>query len=600
MFSKMISRSLFCFIALCMAGLLANAASELKLRSVPLLNADFAEPHIEMDMGPEPWHTPPDRRWRPYAEPDNWQVEGLTRMGHARRTEIGSRQVVDVIDARLSQLTRETVAPATLYTVEVDLRQHSFLTSHFILVMEAVDPDSGERLEVLRFGGDSDGGCVGAGRPLLERDFSTQRAFWFSDWNPQAIGRKLELRLEGRQIELKAMRLYADDSAPLPQSTAWKVDRSALDPAVGGELTVYTHFFGHDSAIRRPTTGRDREAAYNYSVFPLQPSEGGPLLLYTGGRWRDEDRGIDGDHILLHRQEGGPHQPFVMAFDPPRPVTTQGRFEGEGPEYQLEHWWTGNMMDPEVVRVDGKWHLFTQVQVNPGNIIDMKTDLRAEAPADQTQLHLSDDGLNWRRWSRERGVVTGLDDPTRTLKTHHEVIYVPWDEDGRPWWLYVNTFVNYVRGEHNPSQFYRFRSDDPTTFDWQQRERVENFQHLGNQTAYLVEEGGKPLFIRITHRRFEDLERNNLILQYSRCGLRWFTFGGQRNPVQLDSSKDNLRNRSTIFPGISTFDGQGRIESLGNGWFRAIYAATTANGGGQPHIWYSSIGTGWIYFHLEQ
>lgn len=573
--------------------------AESELRSVGLANGDFAAPKIKIDSGPEPWHTPPERRWRPYAKPEHWQVEGLTRMGHARGAKIGSSQVLDLIDARLSQLTTEVVAPATLYTVEADLRPYGFLTSQYTLVLEAVDPDSGERLEVLRFGGDSDGGCFGAGVPLLDKDWRTVRAFWFSDWNPQAINRTLELRLEGRQIEARAVRMFADNSTPLPQSTAWKADRVELDPSVGGKITVYSHFFGHDSAICRPTTGQDREAAYNYSVFPLQPSEGGPLLLFSGGRWRDEARSIDGDHILLHKQEGGPHQPFVMAYDPPRPITTQGRFEGDGPEYALEHWWTGNMMDPEVVRVDDKWYLYTQVQVNPGNIINAATGLRAEAPADQVQLHLSDDGLNWRRWSRERGVIIGVENPTRTLMTHHEVVYVPWDKDGRPWWLYVNTFVNYVRGERNPSQFYRLRSDDPTTFDWQQREEVRNFQHLGNQTAYLLEEGGEPLFIRITHRRFKEADRHNLILQYSRDGLKWFTMGGEEDPLQLDSSKDERKNRSAIFPGISTLDGQGRIESLGNGWFRAVYAATTANGGSQPHIWYSSIGTGWIYFHLE-
>lgn len=592
-------RSIFCSLVLLLIGQATVAQTETALREVSLSNADFAAPHIEIDTGPEPWHTPPERRWRPYAAPDDWEVDGLTRMGHARRAEIGSPQVLDVIDARLSQVTGETVAAATLYTVEVNLRPYGILTSHYTAILEAVDSQSGERIEVLRFGGDSDGGCVGAGKPLLKNDWTTVRAFWFSEWNSQAIGRKLELRVEGRQIEMRAVRILADDSVPLPNSPAWKIDQAELDPSVGGQLTVYSYFFGHDSAIRRPTTGQDREPAYNYSVFPLQRSEGGPLLLFTGGRWRDESRGIDGDHILLHEQVGGPHQPFVMAYDPPRPVTTQGRFEGKGPEYALEHWWTGNMMDPEVVRVNGQWHLFTQVQVNPGNIIDAATGLRAEAPADQIQLHLSDDGRDWRRWSRERGVVTGVDDSTRILMTHHEVIYVPWDKDGRPWWLYVNTFVDYVRGERNPSQFYRFRSDDPTTFDWQQREKVKNFQHLGNQTAYLVGEGGEPFFIRITHRRFKDLERHNLILQYSRDGLQWFTLGGEEDPVQLDSSKDEQRNRSTIFPGIATLDGQGRIESLGDGWFRAIYAATTANGGGQPDIWYSSIGTGWIYFHLE-
>lgn len=580
----------------------ADPAEGGSLREVPLRNANFASPPIEINTGPEPWHTPPDRRWAPYAEPADWQVEGLTRMGHARRTAMGSRQVVDLIDARLSQLTGERAAPDTLYTVEVDLKPYGFLPSQYTLVLDAVDPESGGRTELLRFGGDSEGGCVGAGVPLTDPDWTTVRAFWFSEWNPEAIGRPLELRLEGRQIEVRAVRLLADDSAPLPHSPAWKVDRAELDPAVGGQLTVYSNFFGHDSAIDRPTTGQDREAAYNYSVFPLQPSEGGPLLLFTGGRWRDEARSIDGDHILLHQQVDGPHQPFAMPYDPPRPVTTQGRFEGEGPEYGLTHWWTGNFMDPEVVRVDGKWYLYTQVQVNTGDVLDAETGLRAEAPADRTQLHTSEDGLEWERWSRRRGVVINEDEPTRTLKTHHEILYAPWDADDRPWWLYVNTFIDYVKGSReNKSQFYRIRSDDPTTFDWQKRERVDNFQHLGNQTAWLWEEGGEaePLLLRITHRKFPEIDRHNLILQYSRDGLEWFTLGGEANPVQLDSSKDEQKNRSTIFPGISTIDGQGRIESLGNGWFRAIYAATTANGGGQPHIWYSSIGNGWVYFHLE-
>lgn len=571
-------------------------------RALPLENADFSRPAIKVPDGAAPYHTPPERREVPYATPEEWESEGLIRMGHAKRAPIGSRQVLNLVDGSVSQITPHGVQPDTLYTVEVVLRSYGFRPASFQASLYTTD-QAGKEQELLHFGSDSTGDCFGGGTPLAGgTEWQTQRAIWFSKWPPSVVGDKLRLRIQGRLVEVKEVRLIAAADGTPPASPAWKVDSANLDPTTGGgSLSIYSHFFGYDSAINRPVTGQDQLAAYNYSAFMVQPSEGGPLHLFTGGRFRDESKSWDGDHILLHLGKNGPRKPFVSPYTEPRPITTQGRFEGEGSDYALEHWWTGNMMDPEVVVVDGKWHLFTQVQVNPGNIIDAKTGLRAEGPADQTQLHVSEDGREWTRWSRERGVVANVDNPTRTLKTHHEVIYAPWDVE-KPWWLYVNTFIDYVKGSRdNKSQFYRIRSDDPTTFDWQTRERVDNFQHLGNQTAYLLEsEEAAPLLLRITHRKFADIDRHNLILQYSSDGLTWFTLGGEDAPLQLDGSRNELLNRSSIFPGLSTLDGQGRIESLGDGWYRAFYAATTANGGGQPAIWYSQIGLGWIYFHFER
>jgi len=572
------------------------------LERLPIENADFSLPESRVSTDPAPYHTPPERRDRPYATPEDWQTEGSTRMGRARNTPLGSRQVVDLVDASISQKTSHRINPDTVYTVELILRSYGFRPSSFQGDLVAVDAQGSETV-LQSFGGDSEGDCFGHGAPLEGgSEWQKQQTLWFSGWEPDSVGKNLLIRIEGRQVELMEVRLWAGAEGPPPASPAWKIEKENLAPETGGgSLKVWSAFFGYDSAIDRPETGRDRQAAYNYSAFLLQPSEGGPLQLFSGGRFRDEEKGWDGDHILLHEAVDGPHKPFVMPYPEPRPVTTQGRFEGEGPDYALTNWWTGNYMDPEVVRMDGKWYLYTQVQVNPGDVLDPETGLKAEAPSDRTQLHISEDGLEWERWSRRRGVVINEDLPTRTLKTHHEVLYAPWDEES-PWWLYINTFLDYVKGSRdNVSQFYRIRSDDPTTFDWQEREIVENFQHLGNQTAYLWEgPGTEPLLLRITHRKFPEIDRHNLILQYSSDGLKWFTLGGEKAPLQLDGSKNKLYNRSSLFPGISTIDGTGQIESLGDGWFRAYYGATTSNGGGQPHIWRSQIGIGWIYFKLER
>lgn len=348
------------------------------------------------------------------------------------------------------------------------------------------------------------------------------------------------------------------------------------------EIRVRSRFYGFQSAVDRDLTAG--EAAYDYSVHIIRDTETGQYRMYSGGRWRSETPPVgDGDHVLQHVSDDGAAGTWFMPHD--RPEFPQGQEEG-----YPDTWFANNYLEPEVLKVGGTYYMYTQLQVNPGMPIDIPGQVAATG-ADRIQLHTSEDGSNWTRWSTTRGVVVNMDQPTKTSLHHQEVIYVPWDADGRPYWMYVAFNLDNV---FNP--YARIRSADPTTFDWQQREPGLPLAQLGNQIGYAVDAPEGPLFVRIFFTE-SPTGRQVPSLQFSRDGLAWTT--GTNGPVPMDGSKDNANNRNCYFLGLSTLDGTGALEKTGGRQYRALYGATTANTPVAPEIFYAEIGVGELLIDIN-
>ena len=336
-------------------------------------------------------------------------------------------------------------------------------------------------------------------------------------------------------------------------------------------IRVESLFYGYQSAIDRDKTAG--EAAYDYSVHLFYDRSAKIYRLFCGGRWRTPGRG-DGDHVLQYTSKTGRAGTWKLIHN--RPEFWQGGEEGKGGT-----WFTGNTLEPEILKVDGVYYMFTQVEIDPGQQLD-QPGLKSITQADRIELHTSRDALTWTRFEK-RGVVTRLDDPARTSLHHEEVIYAPWDHDGKPFWMYVGaTIAGQWRG------YYRLRSNDPKTFDWHSRERVNGFAQLGNQVAYIRKAAGAPLFVRIT---FTGSHGRALpTLEFSRDGLAWFW--GDDGPVTLDGSKQEKHNRSCYFLGIATLDGTGELPQIAPNEYKTLYGATTCNSPVAPDIFRSEVGVG--------
>ena len=346
-------------------------------------------------------------------------------------------------------------------------------------------------------------------------------------------------------------------------------------------LQVKSRFFGYNSGVKREKTSG--EPAYDYSVHIIK--EGGRYRMYSGARWRRV--GVthgDGDHVIQHISKTGLGGSWRMPRN--QPEFWQGNEEGHS-----NTWFSNNYMDPEVLKVKGIYYMYTQVEIDPESPIDLPGQM-AVTQCDRIQLHTSRDGSHWSRWSKARGVVINLDDPTHTNLHHHEMIYVPWDRDKKPFWMYVVVNIN---GQH--TGHWRIRSNDPTTYDWKQREVTAGISQLGNQIGYARQAPGGPLFVRITFTG-DGEGRTVPTLQFSRDGLNWFW--GDEGPVKLAGSEDQQQNKNCYFLGISTVDGIGQLEYLGRNTYRAIYGATTSNAPGGMPIFWSDIGVGELVFTIQK
>jgi len=342
-----------------------------------------------------------------------------------------------------------------------------------------------------------------------------------------------------------------------------------------------SRFFGYQAAVDRDTT--DGETAYDYCPFLMWDRQVGLYRLYTGGRWlRKGIPWADGDHILHFVSPSGGAGTWFMPRN--RPEVWNPAEEG-----QPDTWYSGNCLEPEVVKVQGTYYMYAQVQGNPK--ADMSDPQVTEAAGvDRIVLFTSDDGFCWRRASAARGVVVGFDAPAATVLHHQEVIYVPWDAEGKPFWLYVAAGV-----EGKSLGYVRMRSDDPTTYDWRKREPA-GLAQLGNQIGYAKQAPGGPLLVRITFTGGKD-GKTAPTLQFSRDGLAWFF--GDDGPALLAGSDDDDKNRNCYFLALSTLDGTGELEYVGDNTYRALYAATTCSTPVAPEIFHSEIGLGELVLHIE-
>jgi len=338
-------------------------------------------------------------------------------------------------------------------------------------------------------------------------------------------------------------------------------------------------FYGYNSAVNRPVTGW--EPAYDYSVHIIK--DGGVYRMYAGGRWkRPGVKNADGDHVMQYVSKTGAAGTWAMPHDRPE-------FYNGGEDGHEGVWYSGNCLEPEVMKVKGTYYMYTQVEIDKGQPLDLP-GRKSTTGGDRIQLFTSTNGLDWTRFA-QLGVVVNIDSPEQTFLHHEELAYVPWDKDKRPFWLYVAVNEN---GQFKG--YCSIRSADPKTFDWKLRETGAGFSQLGNQLAYAKQAPGGPLFVRITFTG-DETGRQVPSLQFSRNGMEWFS--GDDGPIKLDGSKDNANNKNCYFLGISTIDGTGELEYLGNNTFRAIYGATTSNSPGGADIWTSEIGVGELIFTVK-
>ncbi len=330
-------------------------------------------------------------------------------------------------------------------------------------------------------------------------------------------------------------------------------------------------FASYNSIINRPTTSG--VPAYNYCPFIVKLSNdlGGGYRTYFGGRWLSSAG--DGDHVFQYRSSSGVANSWSMYGNGPQ--FWQGREEGNGSK-----WFADNVLEPEVMRLpDGNWAMYTQVQIDPGKVIDDGNDSVAVAQADRILLLTSNDGNKWYR-KEDSSVITNITNPTATACHHQELVYVPWDENGKCYWMYIAVNENNVY-----KGYYRIRSNRYDNFNFAARERVSGMIQLGNQIGYLKQTDGGPIFVRIT---FADYDGRLVpALQYSTNGLSW---SGIIN--YLAGSTDNNNNKNCYFMGFSTINGTGEMIYEGNNTWSFLYAATTSNSPVQPEIWHSAIGGG--------
>lgn len=331
------------------------------------------------------------------------------------------------------------------------------------------------------------------------------------------------------------------------------------------------------------------EPAYDYSVFAMVRD--GKYILYSGGRWFDQSDKVenshsktgDGDHVMIYHSDDG------ITFD---------RYLA-GPAFYLGweqgitgEWWSENTLEPEVIYIDGVYHMIWQCT----------GVTKSGWYGDRLGYASSTDGIHFERKTDSPIIVpseneTDADFDIEIGFNHEELIYVPDDPDGKCFWLYTGHYVN-----NNWSGYVRIRSSDPTKFCWDEREGVSGTSQIGNQIGYISDfDGcGNRLFLRISFKDYEDElgVRTCPFLQFSYDGIEWV--GSEVVLASTDISDPTAsRNKNTYFLGFATVDGTGELERTEDGRYKLMYYATTSNSPGGGEIWHAEIGAGEMYFTLE-
>jgi len=330
-------------------------------------------------------------------------------------------------------------------------------------------------------------------------------------------------------------------------------------------------------SIRKAVSGGVTQPAYDYSVHLIK--EGDLYRMWYGCRFIRLDekgekvRGGDGDHVCTAYSRDG--RRWIRRSD--APALLKGEEEG-----YIGTWWSKNYLEPEVIKLGNLFYMYTQLMIDKEDLLDEPAVI-AEGPADRMQLCLSPCGEKWTRFT-ERSVVINVDKPAKVKLTHHEVLYVP--EDEQPFWFYVFWFEG-----GTPKGHVRMRSSDLFTFDWQKREHVSGMAQIGNQLAYGDTVDGKRVFFRITHSASEQGKRVPA-MQVSGDGLKW----SPPNALLAGCEED----LGCFFLGLSTIDGTGRLDRREDGSFHALYGATTAKTPVAPEIFWSEIGVGEVIIRIGE
>lgn len=374
-----------------------------------------------------------------------------------------------------------------------------------------------------------------------------------------------------------AMQIHAASQPPksLAQKTPAFIQQKMVYKGLGNLAVNYkSRFFGYNSAINRPTT--DGELAYDYSVHIIWDSAQKTYRMYTGGRWlRRGVANADGDHVLQHQSKTG--APFTWKMNKDRP---DFYFPAETGNPAV--WNASNCLEAEVMIVKGTYYMYAQIQGMPGPSLPGELEPRG---VDRIVLFTSKDGDNWELQSKQRGVLVNLDEAATTALHHEEMLYVPWDKDGKPYWMYVG-----VNRKDAWTGYYRIRSADPYTFDWKQHEGPVGLAQLGNQIGYIRNVGGAPLFLRVTFTN-DKSGRSVPSMQLSRDGLEW-QMDGADGPALLAGSTDPKEYKNCYFLGMSTIDGTGEIQKISANTYRVLYGGTCAETPVAPEIFKSEIGLG--------
>lgn len=337
------------------------------------------------------------------------------------------------------------------------------------------------------------------------------------------------------------------------------------------------------------------DPAYDYSAFGMI-TEDGHYRIYSGGRWYDQSDAMkesligngygDGDHVIIYDSEDG----TAWTRYQESPAYYLGLELGEsGWETVGDGWWTGNTLEPEVVYVDGVYHMFTQSSgtTQSGHYGDYigyasSTDGYHFTRKTDSPVILPKPGANFTQFKEIYGYEIGFN--------HEEVLYVADDPDGKCFWLYTGHFIN-----GNFSGYVRIRSSDPTVFYWSERERTDGFAQIGNQLGYIndYDGNGNRLFLRITFTELKDEDGSRMVptLYWSTDGLRFFstniTLAGAAVTDPITE-----HNHNCYFLGMFTKNGTGEIPKNEDGSVSLLYLATTSNESAGTSIFYAEVGLG--------
>ncbi len=342
--------------------------------------------------------------------------------------------------------------------------------------------------------------------------------------------------------------------------------------------------------------------AYDYSLFGMVTSDG-QYKMFAGGRWFDQSDAVkdsmigreqgEGDHVMIYSSKDGIKWDRYIDG----PSFYLGIEQGIGGWEQVgEGWWTGNTLEPEVVYVDGVYHMILQssgytqsgwygdylgyASSTDGIHFTRKTD---------SPIILPEAGKDFTQFKEVCGYEIGFN--------HHELIYVADDPDGKVFHLYTGHFKN-----NQFAGYVRLRSADPTCFYWNEREVVDGFAQIGNQIGYIsnYDGNGNRLFLRITFDDYTDKDgkRTVPVLQYSVDGLNFFSSKVRLASVDVtDPVTEN--NHNVYFLGFCTVNGTGELERNEDGSYKLVYLATTSATPVAPEIFGSEAGVGVLNFTLE-